>query len=406
MHGGGIAKQDIFRIVGTARFALKVQARIVRDGGSHVQTASAWGSTSWDPTGKARTKKPKYALVGTLTIPINDGAPMVQGLRDMRKEIKPMEGDEEVLEAIRGDEDVGADGEGVDLMVEEGREREDKEEVVDPQGVHQDEEAWRAFLKDAKRREVRTLVFAVPLASRKAPQVVEGVAKITTRVRALQVPILRVHTDRAKEFVGQTFRSFLRARGIYQTYTSGDEPTGNARTERAIGWLKQRARVLLRAAESGMERWPLAIRHAAEETLRSQLRNLGIPTTPMLRFGAKVLIKRKTWHRRGENWVNPMQPATAWGPANDMSISSKGYFLETAEGKFMRSTVVIQPQHRGDQIPERQHGGDQAEDLGDAEALLQEETVRPLIGAKRQAEVSDGRKNQAKNPISPRRRAR
>ena len=332
--------------------------------------------------GKDQEVKPmaKYAMVGTLTIPIDQGAPMVQGLRDLRKEELPLEEDADVLAGVAEDEAV--DQELRDEW-EEPRER-PREDLDEREAgeINKDEEAWKQFLKDAKRREVRTLTFAVPLASRKAPDVVEATAKIMTRIRALQVPIIRVHTDRAKEFVGGIFKNFIRDKGIYQTYTSGDEPTGNARTERAIGWLKERARVMLRAAGVGMEKWPLAIRQAAEETLRAQLRNLGIPTLPLLRFGAKVLIRRKTWHRRGEAWGNPMEAATAWGPAGDMSISSKGYFLETNDGKFLRSTVVVQPEHWGDQLPERSEG-DQARLPVEAEAVLEEgEEIRPVVAVR------------------------
>ena len=103
----------------------------------------------------------------------------------------------------------------------------------------------------------------------------------------LQIPVTRIHTDRAKEFVS------------YQTYTAGDEASGNARTERAIGLIKSRARVMLQAAEVGLEMWPLAIRQAGEELFRHQLRQLGVPAPPILSFGAQVVVKRKAWHRRG-----------------------------------------------------------------------------------------------------------
>lgn len=291
----------------------------------------------------------RYVMVATVTVPIGKEAqgelPLVESLRALipeREGIQVLEDEEEIggPEELPDAEDTG------DFLVGAERKAEQLGEQ-ELQAIEQDEQAWKSFLGEAKKRKVRTLTLAMPLVNRKAQAIVDGVAQMYARLRALQIPVMRIHTDRAKEFVSQSFRRWTRSRGIYQTYTAGDEATGNARTERAIGLIKARARVMLQAAKADFEKWPLAIRQAGEELFRSQLRQLGVPAPEMLAFG-----KRKAWHRRGESWGNPMQQARVWGPADDMSISSHGYFVEM-DAHFMRSTVVVAPKFWGD----AEHGG-------------------------------------------------
>ena len=75
------------------------------------------------------------------------------------------------------------------------------------------EAAWKAFLKDVKAADVRTLVLGVPVKDRKAGTVIEATATLVARLRALQIAILRIHTDRAKEFVGRSLRHLPNVHG-------------------------------------------------------------------------------------------------------------------------------------------------------------------------------------------------
>ena len=68
------------------------------------------------------------------------------------------------------------------------------------------------------------------------------------RYRALQAPVFRIKTDRAKEFVSKRFREWTTARDLEHCFTAGDEPTGNTRAEIEVGVLKNAARVLLQSA--------------------------------------------------------------------------------------------------------------------------------------------------------------
>ena len=52
-----------------------------------------------------------------------------------------------------------------------------------------------------------------------------------------------------------------------------------------------------------------------------------------------------------KGFPTPMQKVRVWGPAVGMSLSSKGYWIE-ADGKWMRSTVVVQPAAHPELRPE------------------------------------------------------
>ena len=200
-------------------------------------------------------------------------------------------------------------------------------------------------MADGQECEIRTITVAVPVLNRKAENIVDALAKLYAKLPALEVPMLRLHSDRARELTAAPVRAWARARGLFQTFSAGDEPTGNARTERALGITKSRARTIMVAAGAEESFWPLAMRHAAEELHRAQLRNLGIYAPKLLPFGAKVKVQRKTWFKRGRSWTNPMKTATLWGQSSDMSLSSGGYYLQTEQGHWIRYTVVMMPQY-------------------------------------------------------------
>ena len=51
------------------------------------------------------------------------------------------------------------------------------------------------------------------------------------RLRTLELPVLRLHSDRAREFTGVKLRDWCTQRDILQTSTAGDESAGNGRCE-------------------------------------------------------------------------------------------------------------------------------------------------------------------------------
>lgn len=153
---------------------------------------------------------------------------------------------------------------------------------------------------------------------------VNAVARIYARCRSLQIPILRVHCDRAREFTSAAFRSWVEGRSMHLTFSAGDEPTGNSRIEREIGVIKGRTRILLKSSHAPINYWPLAARHALEERCRHQLWSLGIKSP-------------KTGHNLGSGRPRKVR---CWADR-----------VQTC-GKFMRSTVVIVPHQTATSVEE------------------------------------------------------
>ena len=310
---------------------------------------------------------PKYFLTGVYTVPINgQGAPLPEGLSQLRaSQGNPEglnEGEDEEIEGGDGDE-VGHPAQHDPLRIvegnvqgaERGEDEEDAQFLIRAQ--QEQERKWKEFIQERRALPVKNITFTVPLQSRSAQHVIRAVSKIYGRVRTMRLPILRVHTDRAREFSGSVFRACCEARDVYHTMTAGDDPASNARAEREVGWVKARARTLILAAKAVDHFWPLAVRQASEERLRMQVRRMGILTPSLLPLGANVVVKTKIWHQRedpsGMKW--PMKRARLWGPASDMSTGSGGYYVQDGDGRFFRTTAV----HQVREEEEVQQGGDQ-----------------------------------------------
>ena len=281
---------------------------------------------------------PRYFLVANVSIPVSASGPMVQGLQDLGFRVKPPSQEE----AVTGEQDEGIPSEEaplddpmseLDETVEEG-----DIPVVEEKHRAAAEQRWKEFLTAGCEAESRVLTFAVPLVSRNSHQVVERVAWIYARVRSMNIPILRLHTDRAREFASSSFARWCSNRDILHTMSPGDEPTQNARVERTIGLLKNRVRTLIKASGASITWWPLALRHAAECMLRSQLWQLGIATPTIPGFGVRAVAKSKTWHHRGVPWKFPGVLVRVWGPASDMSLTSGGVLVQDEQGRWLRTT--------------------------------------------------------------------
>ena len=302
---------------------------------------------------------PKYALVAVYTVPMaGDGSPLPEGLASLRS------GAVEKKDLVEGELEKEDEDQPEPFLEEQDpltsqQEEDAEQQLPEMEAKRQEinERKWKEFLQDRRAVPVKNLTVAVPLRSRAAGDVLKAVSKVYARMRTMRLPIVRLHTDRAREFSGSTFQGWCESRDIFHTMTSGDDPTSNSRAEREVAWVKGRARTLIQAAKSPFHMWPLAIRHASEERLRMQVREMGINAPALIPFGTKVVVKKKAWHHReddsGMKW--PMKRAVLWGPASDMSMSSCGYYLQDDEGRFFRSTVVHQV-HDDEEQAKEDHG--------------------------------------------------
>ena len=345
----------------------------------------------------------RYFMVGTFTIPVKNGLPLADGLAACCGKKDEERGENPNQE--RGESGVPIDhlGDGSacqsdrccvkssewpedtpDPMEEKPQQH---EEPLDEVAINMPDAAnqkWMETVKDLQDFEVKHLTFVIPMKTRHATEIIKGLAVIHARLSALNLPLVRLHTDRAKEFVSRQLQEWTRARCIWHTTSAGDEAQGNSRAEAEINIIKNRVRTVMAASKAPNHFWPLAAYHCGEERHRSQLQTFGIRLPPMVPFGTKAMAKTKRWHKRIEDdpgWSKPMQKIQVWGPAWQMSPSSRGYYVE-ADGKFLRTTVVVQcvepPADLQPQIPEentvdelfRAAGiGDEYEPTDDEEAL-------------------------------------
>ena len=215
---------------------------------------------------------------------------------------------------------------------------------------------WRELIEDLKDVDMKYLTFCIPLRSRQAQEVTRALGLIFVRLRVMSLPVIRCHSDRAKEFVSRPVKAWMANRDIYQTFTAGDESAGSGQVENLVGAVKGRVRAVMKAAKAEKCLWPLAVRFVAEQKLRETLTEMGLSFPPLLPFGVAATAKVKRWHRVQEDgWSGPHKQIRVWGPAADMSMTSRGYYIEV-DGKWMRSTVIVRgsppPQGMELQLPE------------------------------------------------------
>ena len=93
------------------------------------------------------------------------------------------------------------------------------------------------------------LIWAFGVESRQASVVLPCLQSCFEDLRALtggsRPQILRLHSDKASEFLTPTIRAYLSQQGVRQTVNSGYDPQGNGLAERWIGIVKVRAALFL-----------------------------------------------------------------------------------------------------------------------------------------------------------------
>ncbi|CAE7215856.1 GIP [Symbiodinium sp. CCMP2592] len=214
------------------------------------------------------------------------------------------------------------------FLAEEEDQPEDGEQGPEDPSADAQEEEWKRKVEDLKKpMEMQALRFVIPLERHSGKEVLEAVQDLHIRIRALGLPVVRIHSDRAREFRVKPLRKWCRERDIYQTYTEGLAPAQNATAESHVKWLKSKARLHLQDAELDKELWPCAMKHACK---LHNARELG-EKAPEIRFGAVVWVKSKK--DRG-----PFDPkwerGVYMGPADDVR---EGHVVRLDDGLWLRT---------------------------------------------------------------------
>ncbi|CAI7811994.1 unnamed protein product [Closterium sp. NIES-53] len=103
----------------------------------------------------------------------------------------------------------------------------------------------------------------------------------------LDLPVLRLHSDRGGEFSSDLLRAFCRAEGIRQTFMLPASPQQNGIAERRIGIVMDVARTSMIHAAAPHFLWPFAVQYAAHQINLQPCVSLP-ETTPTLRWTGKV----------------------------------------------------------------------------------------------------------------------
>ncbi|CAE7908879.1 RE1 [Symbiodinium sp. KB8] len=165
-------------------------------------------------------------------------------------------------------------------------------EVPEDEAVLQrDEEQWEKLIGDlTKPVEMETIYMVYPVRSKRGGDAMLAIQEAVLRLKVLGLPVARLHTDRGSEFASRGLHRWLLDHDIYHTRSEALVPQTNGAAERGVRWFKTRAKVLLAEAGIPLKYWTLAMQHAANRRLHDRL---GLTKPMLLRFGSKVMIRRK-----------------------------------------------------------------------------------------------------------------
>ena len=112
---------------------------------------------------------------------------------------------------------------------------------------------WEKMVVHAKDFGIRTLTFVEAVSGRTVPEIIPAIASMYAQLRSLGLPVLRLHADRAREFVAAPLRRWaLDSIQIIQTFTSGSTYKENGRVEAEVGVIKRAIRRCTRTMSTRM----------------------------------------------------------------------------------------------------------------------------------------------------------
>ena len=217
------------------------------------------------------------------------------------------------------------------------------EGVREPEG--DDAKKEREMLEAlAEPFEYATAYLVRPLRSRTKADVLRGIQELYIHLRSRGFPLLRIHSDRAREFTSDVVKVWAASRDIDLSTNQGDDPQSNSTAERGVRRLKSRMRVVLnQAREFGMltqatwnAMWPAAANLVA---MQQEHRAMGLAFETPAPFGSSVWVKRKKYGL-GKNtdldakWIE----AVYLGPVRSVP---GGHLVRTREHGHMWYTTSV-----------------------------------------------------------------
>ena len=170
--------------------------------------------------------------------------------------------------------------------------------------------------EDRPKVKTKTLFMGVPLRSKHGKAVMAQVQALVGRLESMGFPIHRYFSDRAKELRSHDLVLWLRGKGIYASFTAGEDPQGN-KAELGVQQLKQGVRRLLQASDLDSSLWPLALLHMSNRNLHELCTALGQPRPALLPFGTSVQARKRLASGHKKHWEPRTVPGRYLGQAPD-----------------------------------------------------------------------------------------
>ena len=141
----------------------------------------------------------------------------------------------------------------------------------------QSEAKWQKLIEESKEVYVKNVTMVECVPSRQSKDVLAALAKMHAKLRSLNMPVLRMHCDRARELIGKDVKKWCQDRDILMTCTSGSSFKENGRAESEINLVKQGVRKVLKETGTSVKYWPLAAKHVGGTTVPSTTRGTWNP---------------------------------------------------------------------------------------------------------------------------------
>ena len=180
--------------------------------------------------------------------------------------------------------------------------------------------------------------FFVPLTDKNSQTVLQGLMRIHTEVKALGLPLVRLHSDRGREFINRKVTAWTLYHGIVQTSTSGDDWKANGRTENWVRLLKRSTRTLLAAHGALPSQWAFAMRHCAARLQAAALSMLGVPQPRLLPWNASLALRRRSWETK-QPWAERVTRAHVLCPS---PVLRGGHLVRTLDGSFVHTEALVE----------------------------------------------------------------
>ncbi|CAE7714237.1 unnamed protein product, partial [Symbiodinium necroappetens] len=124
-------------------------------------------------------------------------------------------------------------------------------------------EFWETYKEVGDPFQMQVLQYAIPLVTRRSSEVNAAIRTMILKIKAEGFPVVRCHSDRARELTSDSLRAWLVERDILPTTGEGQAPQQNGRAEAVVKSLKGRAKQLLHATGLPRQLWPMAMTYAA-----------------------------------------------------------------------------------------------------------------------------------------------